>query len=632
MKKFLALILTCILLMSLLPAGAEEAGKYDLLTVGTTTAFSGNFLSDALGSNISDQDVRKLIHGYSLVIWDSASGAFQFNNRLMTDVTLSADKMTYTIPLPHNMTFNDGSPITARDYAFSVLMLGSKTMEEAAGGREDITRIYGGREYMAGEADYIAGIRIVTDHLISITIDPSYATYFYQLKALDIVPLPVSVLAPGCDVEDDGQGAYIKGNFSAETLKKTLLDPETGYVSHPSVTSGPYKLTGYDGNTVSLALNEYYLPDPEGNKPTIPQILIKVETPTGAIDDLAAGEIDLAVRNARESQIRSGMALMAGGDVFMEAYSRTGLAFISFCAEKGPTADLNVRKAIAMCMDKQTLTEQYLGAYGLTVKGYYGIGQWMFMMANGTLIPEEGAEEDWADLNMDSIPEYELNTTEAGELLEEAGWNLNEQGGAYAAGDGTRYRKEGDTLVPLKLSLIYPDGNGSGMLLRSTFIPYLNRAGISLDIKRMAMPELLKRYYRQVDRDCDMILLGTNFGDVFDPSGDYDENGTSKRNGITDPELAELSINMRNTEPGNAPEYCRRWLAYQARRSTIVAEVPLYSDAYLDFHIPALQNYKPGSTGNWAMAIQDAILSDYVAPAETEEEGEPDLGDDDFGD
>ena len=86
MKKLLALILTGILLLSLLPVHAEEAGKYDRLAVGTTTAFSGNFLCDALGSNISDQDVRKLIHGYSLVTWDSATGAFQFNDRLMTDV------------------------------------------------------------------------------------------------------------------------------------------------------------------------------------------------------------------------------------------------------------------------------------------------------------------------------------------------------------------------------------------------------------------------------------------------------------------------------------------------------------------------------------------------------------------
>ena len=631
MKRFLALILTGILLLGVLPAHGEEAGKYDRLTVGTTTAFSGNFLCDGLGSNISDQDVRKLIHGYSLVIWDSATGAFQFNDRLMTDVTVSEDRLTYTFPLPHGLVYNDGTPITARDYAFSLLLLGSPAMEEATGGREDISRIAGGKAYMNGETNQIAGVRVLGDYTLSVTIDESYASYFYQLKALDIAPLPIDVLAPGCDVSDDGNGAYISGPFTADLLKDTMLDPNDGYINYPMVSCGPYQLTDYDVTSVTLELNPNYLPDKDGNRPTIPQIVIKVENPNSIIDDLASGEIDLAIRCARESQIRNGLALMAGGDFKMEAYSRAGLSFISFCAEKGPTADENVRKAVAMCMDKQELTEMYLGAYGTTVKGYYGIGQWMFRMANGSLVPEEGQEAAWADLNLDGIPEYELNTAEAGRLLEEAGWNLNERGEAYSTGDGVRCRKEGETLVPLKLTLIYPDGNGTGMLLRSAFVPYLNKAGITLDIQRMPMPDLLERYYRQVDRDCDMILLGTNFADVFDPSGEYDENGTSRRNGITDPELAELSIRMRNTEPGNAPEYCRRWLAYQARRSAIVSEIPLYSDAYLDFHIPELQNYQPGSTGNWAVAIQDAILSDYppaeeAAPAE---EGEPDLGDDD---
>ena len=66
MKKIIALLLSCVLLLGLVSAHAEEAGKYDRLTVGVTTPFTGNFLDDVLGSNICDQDVRMLIHGYSL--------------------------------------------------------------------------------------------------------------------------------------------------------------------------------------------------------------------------------------------------------------------------------------------------------------------------------------------------------------------------------------------------------------------------------------------------------------------------------------------------------------------------------------------------------------------------------------
>ena len=131
---------------------------------------------------------------------------------------------------------------------------------------------------------------------------------------------------------------------------------------------------------------------------------------------------------------------------------------------------------------------------------------------------------------------------------------------------------------------------------------------------------MLELYYNPGDRDCDMILMGTNFGDVFDPSGEYDENGTSIRNGITDPKLAELATALRSTEPGNAAEYCRRWLAYLEERSAVAAEIPIYSDAYLDFHIAALQEYEPAPTGSWAIAIQNAYLSDFEPEAEEDED------------
>ena len=622
MKKIIALLLTAVLLLGCLPASAEEADKYEQLNVGTVTPFSGNFLSDTLGNNITDQDVRILIHGYSLVYWDSASGSYQFNRNLVSAATISADGLTYTFALAQGMTYNDGTPITARDYAFTLLLLGSSALQEAAGSRQDLRRILGGTDYNKGMTNELAGFRLLGDYQFSLTIDAAYTPYFYQLKALDINPLPISAIAPGCEVKDNGNGAYISGPFSAELLRGTLLDPETGYISHPGVTCGPYSLTEYDGTKATLSLNEAYIGDAEGNKPTIPQIIIQADESARIIEKLSSGELDLAVRSARLEQIQAGLSLMQTGDFAIKAYSRAGLSFISFCAEKGPTADQAVRHAIAMCIDKQAFTDAYLGAYGTTVKGYYGIGQWMFMMANGTLVPEEGAEEEWADLTLDNIVEYSLDPEMAGSLLDVSGWNLNEAGEPYdSAAGGIRYKAEGGEMIPLKLKLIYPEGNGGAALLQDTFAPYLSEAGIGLETEALPMAELLEKYYGRAERDCDMILLGTNFGDVFDPSGEYDEEGKSRLNGVTDPRLAELAVEMRSTEPGDAAEYCRRWLAYQEYRSTVIPEIPLYSDAYVDIHISALQNYEPGSTGAWAIAIQKAFLSDFVEE-ETEEDDE----------
>jgi len=138
---------------------------------------------------------------------------------------------------------------------------------------------------------------------------------------------------------------------------------------------------------------------------------------------------------------------------------------------------------------------------------------------------------------------------------------------------------------------------------------------------------LLKRYYRQTERDCDLILLGTDLGDVFDPTGEYDEKGTNRLSGITDGSLRDLALKMRSTEPGNATEYCRRWLRYQERLMNIAAVLPLYSDAYLDFHVNELQNYDPAPTGNWTIAVLDAFLGDYQPEAAAESAEDAEEGD-----
>ena len=613
MKKILAWVVTIVLLLSVFPAMAEEeVSKYDKLTVTVTTPFSGNFFSDVLGSNISDQDVRKLIHGYNLVYWDNETGSYQFNPKLIGATSLSEDGTSYILAIMEGLTYNDGTPITAKDYAFSLLLQGSSELKEATGNKGDLSRIWGGRDYQDGKVSELKGVRLLGDYQIALTVDPDFVPYFYQLKALDISPMPISVIAPGCDVKDNGNGAYIDGDFSAELLEETLLDPLSGYMSHPTVTSGPYQMTNYDEKSVTLALNPQYEGDENGVVPTIPQIVIQVGNTDTVISDLAGGKTDLVVRCVRQDQIMAGMQLAATDDFGMKAYSRNGLSFISFCAEKGATSDPTVRQALAMCIDKTALTEQYSGQFGMAVDGFYGIGQWMYLMANGTMVPEEGAEEEWADLNLDGITKYEFNPSAAAKLLEENGWEMDRDGVLSKAIDGQD--------IHLRLKLIYPEGNGVGPMLDQVFIPYLNEAGIELETEAMPMPELLKKYYGQEERDCDMILLGTNFNDVYDPTGEYDDNGTSYLNGITSPELRELAINLRSTEPGNATEFCRRWLRYQEKLAEIITGIPLYSDAYLDFHISALQNYEPGKSGNWATAVAGAILSDYV-PEEEPEEG-----------
>ena len=629
MKKLISLILTLALLAGCCMAAAEEAvteKKYDSLTVGVTTAFSGNFLADAMGSNISDQDIRKMIHGYHLVKWDGESGIFRQNEQVITSGVVSEDGRTYVYTLADDLTYNDGTPITARDYAFSFMLLTSRQLLEATGLREDGSRVEGWKAYDEGLAAAVAGLRIIGDYQIAITISPEFTPYFYEMKALDYYPLPAKVIAPGCEVRDDGNGVYLSGNFSAQTLQENLLDPNAGYASHPSVTSGPYTLISYDGKKVELTLNSAYKGETDGSRPYLENIIVRYAPSRDIMANLIVGDVGLAVRCARVEMITTGMALASSDAYALKSYSRNGLSFISFCGEKGPTADVNVRKALAMCLDKEKLVSDYLGNLGTPVKGYYGIGQWMFPMTRGN-IPDSWREEagenaTWDDINLDGVTEYTLNVEEAKRLLDAAGWNLNAEGGAYT--EGLRYKAENGELKPLELHLVYPNDNLAGPMLDEVFAPYLREAGAEIDFTALSMPTLLQMYYRQTERDCDMILLGTNFQDVFDPSVNYDANGTDRLNGITDPQLAELAREMRRTEPGNGAEYVRRWIRFLEYRTQVVPEIPLYSNAYMDFAVSALREYTPGIYSSWSEALMKSYLSDFVE----EEEEAIEVGDD----
>ena len=121
-------------------------------------------------------------------------------------------------------------------------------------------------EHVPLQEKYLTGVDVIDDYQLMITLDHEFLPYFFETGLLLCVPYPIHVIAPGCKVYDDGYGIYL-GNedlsveepiYTADLLRRTILDPETGYNSHPSVVSGPYVITGWDGTTAHFEINEHY--------------------------------------------------------------------------------------------------------------------------------------------------------------------------------------------------------------------------------------------------------------------------------------------------------------------------------------------------------------------------------------
>lgn len=610
-----------VLIAALLLALCAGALAEETLTVAGTTALSGYFATDLWGSNTADADVRALLHGHSTIAWTKALGLAVDETVLHGVVSTENEdgSRTYILQVQPDLCYNDGSPITAADYVFSLLLTGAPAIAEIGGTPQDWSHLTGYDAYRRGDTGVLAGVRLLDAYTFTLHVRAEVLPYFYGFAFLNITPYPIHVIAPGCAVWDDGQGAYIgraaevsqsapglsytPGVFSADMLRQTLLDPETGYAFHPRVTSGPYQLLGYDAQTgtATLAINPYYQGNYEGQKPSIERLVYTSVHDAGAAGRLADGSIDLLHKVSNGAMVRAVEALLAqGAPVQAVSYPRTGLAFLSFACEMPPTDSQAVRRAVALCVNKEALIAGEASGAAVPVHGYYGLGQWML-----------GASDSVTEsLNALALP---YDTAQANALLDADGWVYDADGSPYAPAQGAiRHRLVDGTLEPLVLRMAITEESAAGNELARMLSAALPQAGVGLDIAWLPFSQMLRHYYRQEARTYHLFFLATNFPYLFDPADAFHPGdayqGRQNTTGLRDETLWQLATALRNTDPEDAPGYIDRWLAFQRRFAEVLPLVPLYSNLYHDFYTDALKGYDVASHPSWALAIPYATL------------------------
>ena len=447
--------------------GQEEVTFPEELIVGHPTVTKGDFFTELFGNDTADIDVRALIHGYNLVNWDQNQGTYVIDPSVVKEYRVEVDEdgnKIFELLLWDDLMYSDGSPITAWDYAFSILLMMSPEVE-AIGGKiyraqhllgydeyiKTRKKILNGEQLIFGDGEdadtfSLGGVEVHSDHEIWITLDHEFLPYFFETGLLMTVPYPIDVIAPGCKVYmEEGGGIYI-GNadnegkeadnnlsftnpvFTPELLQTTILDPETGYNSHPSKVSGPYTMVSWDAETGDghYEINPYFkgawmqnnLPGPDYSgpvhyiqvmgddgepmltatgdelwlvKPTIEKIKFVVADNETLIQQLIDGDLHLVNKVTYGPTIKEGL----DKGVARQQYPRIGLAFLTFTYDWPTVHEKEVRQAIAWCMDRDLMTSHYCGyanentgainSLGTRVDGYFGIEQWEYKLVNGQL-------------------------------------------------------------------------------------------------------------------------------------------------------------------------------------------------------------------------------------------------------
>ena len=307
-----------------------------------------------------------------------------------------------------------------------------------------------------------------------------------------------------------------------------------------------------------------------------------------------------------------------------------------------------VRQAIDYCFDADSFVRDALKGYGVTVNGYYGLGQWMTLAAMGTIRPEgitPEEEEVWDALNLDELNPYTLDLGKAKALLEEDGWTLNENGEPFdETRDAVRCKDVDGELMRLSLDFAQVKDNDFAQLVVDQFSETLPQVGIELVVHEVSFNEMLSDYYREDgERLYDMNFMATNFVSTFDPfmtfTDDPDFVGAMNTSGMTDEQLIDMTWDMHKTEPYDVLTYEQKWIEFQKYYNELLPTMPIYSNVYFDFHTNWLQNYYAGSEINWPEAVLYAYIAEPVETTPDEAQSGLDLDDDmeidggnDFGD
>ena len=578
----------------------------------------GKFFTYMWGGTTSDLDVQSLIHGYSLSVYDIDKTAFRFDKSVVQDMLAikneNGDKV-YQIVLCDDMKYSDGTPITAWDYAYTVLFTMNPVIAETGGVPMDYSWIDGAEDYVEGKSAYVSGLRVVNDQILKITAKKESLPYFYELGRFRILPYPSERITPGITVKDDGNGAYLSGKITKRTLESSVLDNKTGYLTHPDIVSGPYTLTGFDGVTARFEVNPYYKGTENGFTPQIKKIEYTLAKNKDMVGKLENGDFNLINKATKKTAIDEGKNAKEALNI---AYSRVGLTMIWFNEDSPRVQEQAVRKAIAYCFDRKGFTSEYTGHYGEPVDGFYGIGQWMYLLAaqkiaipmpSGMTEEEQQKEkETYQENGINQLRKYEFNTSKAVNMLENSGWLVNR--------DNVREKTIKDNPVTLELTLGIPDSGDEEnveKIIKEKFTDHLEKAGIRIKTIKMSMEELQKAYRGETSA-VDMIYIGEDFTVYLKPEVLKPYKSVSKETKITESlsavkeELYELVLHMQKTSPSDYKGFYMKWIRFQKELTETLPLIPVYSNEYYDFFTQRLHNYRIKDAVTWG----DAIIESYI--------------------
>ena len=316
---------------------------------------------------------------------------------LATDYSVSEDGLTWTVTIRDDVSFTDGEPLSAEDVAFTYNTV------RASSSVSDFTML-----------DYA---ETADDRTVVFHMNRPFSIWPYTMAVTGIVP----------------EHAYDSATYGASPIG-----------------SGRYILKQWDrGQQVILEAN----PDYYGGEPLMKKVTILFMEEDAAFLAAQAGQVDLAYTSATYSdQQIEGYSLASYATVDNRGFNLPAVPEQTDAQGRTVgndlTADVRVRRAINMGIDRQEMIDHVLNGYGSPA---YSVCDQMPWYSEAS--------------------EVEHDPEGAAALLDEAGWKTGD--------DGVR-EKDG---VKAELNLLYSAGDSVRQALAADFADQLGDLGISCTLE-----------------------------------------------------------------------------------------------------------------------------------------------------